>query len=233
MPPLSNLRDRLFQHIERRRLRWHFARVAARIEATRQGAQRSATLESLRSYADLGMFPRHGGPGRSRPVFVDDRGVRCAMAFLIENTTEADLVERVRQSANHAYIDDLRSDGALLRALDELDLSTDEAAAIQPGYSAGPGACIVAFAFQWLAAVAGLLLVPLVARSVARRRVRPLWPYALLSLLILAGAISYSGTRPVPVEEFGFGPMDAGLTLCGTAFTPRSVLAQIRRFSEP
>jgi hypothetical protein len=170
MPPLSNLRDRLFQHIERRRLRWHFARVAARIEATRPGAQRTATVEALRSYAERGIFPRHGGRGRSRPVFVDDRGVRCAMAFLIENTTEAGLVERVRQSANHACIDDLRSEGALLRALDELDLTTEEAAAIQPSYPVGPGACLAAFAFQWVAAVAGLLLIPLVARFRSVRR---------------------------------------------------------------
>jgi hypothetical protein len=231
---LANLRDSLFQVIERRRLRWHFARVATRIESTRPSAKRSATAMSLGAYAKLGMFPRHGGRGRPRPVFVDDRGVCCAMAFLIANTAEAGLVDRVRESANHAYIDDLQADPALHRALEELNISTEEAAAIQPCYPVGPGACLVAFVLQWTAAVAGLLLVPLTARSIGRRRVRPIWAYVLLSLLILTGAASYSMTTPEPLADgqvFRLCSTGPDFTVCGTAFTPRSVIAQIRRFS--
>jgi hypothetical protein len=236
MPVLSSLRSTLFEAIERRRLRWHFARVAARIESTQPSPTRLATVRALRTYAERGVYPRHGGHGRPRPVFVDDRGVCCAMAFLIENTSAAGLIKQVSESANHAFVDDLRANGALTVALDELNISVEEASAIQPCYPVGPGACLVAFFFQWAAAVAGLLFVPLTVRSVRRRRLRPLWAYAILSLVILGGAASYSITTPEPLpdgEVFRFCSGGPDYTFCGTAFTPRSVIAQIRRFSDP
>lgn len=96
---------------------------------------RKTNIALLHGYTEAGRFPRNlDFPNERRPYFVDDRGVQCAMAYLIAKSGRTDIVERVRTTNNNAYIRDLTSDTALLAWLDDAGLSVEEAARIQPTY---------------------------------------------------------------------------------------------------
>jgi hypothetical protein len=105
-------------------------------------AQRSArarNVELLRGYREHGVFPRNiDFAGGREPYFVDDRGVLCAMAYLIAASGRHDIVERVRSTRNNARIRELADDPALVAWLDEAGLSLAEAGRIQPSYGYPP-----------------------------------------------------------------------------------------------
>ncbi len=130
-----------FEASEQARIRAHLlhAETAARARATpdlskAQRARRTAALDALARYREAGRFPVNVDVVGRAPVFVDHRGVRCAMAELLHGTGEDALVERVAATNNLARIHDLASDSALLRWLEHHGLTVDEAAAIQPTY---------------------------------------------------------------------------------------------------
>ncbi len=100
-----------------------------------QRAARAHHVAGLRAYRQRGVFPHNHGPrGPRTPVFVDEHGTRCAMAYLIECSGEKDLVSRIARSCNLARIRDLANDPALVVWLDRNGLTLDEAARIQPEY---------------------------------------------------------------------------------------------------
>ncbi|MEO8699564.1 MAG: hypothetical protein ABI867_05945 [Kofleriaceae bacterium] len=104
-----------------------------------QRARRAMLIAELARYRDRGVFPRNLQFDRPTPYFIDDRGVRCAMAHLIETHGGAALVARVAATANTAYIRDLAGDAELRGWLDANGLTTAEAARIQPSYPRAPG----------------------------------------------------------------------------------------------
>ncbi|HEX7336720.1 MAG TPA: nuclear transport factor 2 family protein, partial [Gemmatimonadales bacterium] len=74
-------------------------------------------------------------PDRAMPFFRDSDGVPCAMAYLIDRSGRADLVDRVALTRNNAFIAELADDPDLRAWLDSAGLSVAEAARIQPGYA--------------------------------------------------------------------------------------------------
>jgi hypothetical protein len=135
-----------FEARECARLRAHFDRVLARLDARDvsklSAAQRRARLQAIQAlgaYSRAGRFPRNRGESaRATPIFVDQEGRRCAMAYLIETSGGAGLVARIAATTNLARIHDLSGDSDLGRWLAEAGLTLDEAADIQPQYGPDP-----------------------------------------------------------------------------------------------
>ncbi|HXU81974.1 MAG TPA: hypothetical protein VN914_11295, partial [Polyangia bacterium] len=76
-----------------RRVRLHLARVEELLRArdtaglsSSQRRQRARLLEHLHRYWREGAFPHNQEVAGAVPTFVDGRGARCAVAFLVEQT---------------------------------------------------------------------------------------------------------------------------------------------------
>ncbi len=143
-PPRGS--ESLAPQLEAARLRAHFDSVdtelrdaqAVRLASSQQTA-RVTLIGWLREYRDAGEFPRNDRFPVARPIFRDERGALCAMAYLIERSGRGDLVDRVALTRNYAYIPELADDPALVAWLDSVGLSVAEAARIQPEYDYFPG----------------------------------------------------------------------------------------------
>src|SRR5919198_3666141 len=62
---------------------------------------RDRCIAELRAYRRRGAFPHnHRLRDRRTPVFVDEHGTRCAMAFLIEQSGDKALVSRIARTRN-------------------------------------------------------------------------------------------------------------------------------------
>lgn len=135
-----------FERAEATRLRKHFevveAELLARDVSLLTPAQREARaeqIEQLRRYAARGEFPRNAFfPGVSIPIFRDDRGNLCAMAFLVAASGRGDIVDHVARTRNNAYLPDLVDEPGLAQWLTEHGLTVAEAARIQPSYDGFP-----------------------------------------------------------------------------------------------
>jgi hypothetical protein len=132
--------------LEQVRLRAHFDSVLVELGArdvvhltAKQRDARSELITLLAEYRDEGRFPLNDRyADRLTPIFRDARGVTCAMAYLIERSGRADIVDRVERTKNLAYIDELAADRDLVAWLDSTGLSVDEAARVQPTYPPNP-----------------------------------------------------------------------------------------------
>lgn len=127
---------------EQARLRLHFDSVVAALRmsdvstlSSRQRSSRDSLVTWLGEYRNAGAFPLNDRWNGRTPIFRDARGVTCAMAYLIERSGRSDIVDRIAQSRNLAYIRDLTGDTSLVAWLDSSGLSVAEAARIQPTYA--------------------------------------------------------------------------------------------------
>lgn len=230
--------DRLHMACERMRLRLHFRQTVFLLRSAgahdgREPAARERTIRRLREYAAAARFPRHGGRGAPRPVFVDAAGTHCAVGFLLAAAGFAPLVDRIAAERNHARLADLAGVDGVPAALRAIGITPAEAARIQPTYTTSAD-CIPLFAFQ----VAALLLTPVLVlgiRHVVRPRdsgERTRFAARLLPLVILGavtvlawGAYPWRMYRD-PVPEPGgvsFSMTDPPLPLyCGCVFSAES-----------
>lgn len=103
-----------------------------------QRSSREARIADLEAYRLRGVFPHnHQHPDDLTPVFVDEHGTRCAMAYLIERSGADSLVRRIATTENLARIRELANDRELVAWLERNGISLDEAAQIQPEYGWG------------------------------------------------------------------------------------------------
>lgn len=121
------------------RARDHYLRVGAELasrdvselDAERRSA-RARLLAALAEYRERGDFGRRAGGAPERvPLFVDGGGRRCAVANLLHETGEDELVEAVRSLDNRAWVVDLAHEPAFLGWLDAHGITLWEAARIQ------------------------------------------------------------------------------------------------------
>jgi hypothetical protein len=139
---VSSTASRLEQrHAEAGRLRTHFDAVDLELRGRdtsiltpAQRAMRFTLISWLRDYRNAGMFPENTTLPNRAPFFRDDRGVLCAMAYLIARSGRTDIVDRVARTKNNAYIPELAGDHDLARWLEDAGLTVTEAARIQPDY---------------------------------------------------------------------------------------------------
>ena len=133
---------------ERERVQQHIARAEMLARgrdlnalSPLQKLVRSLLLQCLGEYRDAGQFPHNRDFAKRTPYFIDARGVRCAMAHLLEVGGEHELVQRIARERNNATIAQLADEPRLLAWLAAAGLTVQEAAAIQPFYCAEPSDC--------------------------------------------------------------------------------------------
>ena len=130
--------------LETRRIRGHLLDVEGvlRRRATdalsaAQKERRNAALNWLREYRERGEFPRNHTHAGRVPVFVDEHGTPCAVAYLLQRSGREDLVREIAGADNNVYAWELAGDARFSKWLDETGLTLDEAARIQPAYADG------------------------------------------------------------------------------------------------
>lgn len=132
-----------FEGLERTYLQSHFAWVLCVLRAQRHrdwSAQkllaRERTLVALALYLERARFPRNTSDRPLAPCFVDDRGNPCAVAHLMLETGEDDLVSTISRQQNLAWLSALAAPG-LDEWLESAGLTAAEARLIQPCYYGG------------------------------------------------------------------------------------------------
>lgn len=103
-------------------------------------ARRLEVIAHLRQYRLRGEFGTNPHRGGDRvPLFVDDAGRRCAVAWLLDSTGHGALTLDIHRDHNAAWVAELVGDGRLVQWLREHGLSAVEAVRIQyPGPDAVP-----------------------------------------------------------------------------------------------
>jgi hypothetical protein len=122
------------------RLRQHFKRVenilrkrdTSHLPEALQKA-REAQLESLHRYAERSIFPRNHSKKSYTPCFIDREGRECAVAHLLMQSEQNELVQTIVQKANYAYVPQMNFP-ELEQWADESGLTKEEVALIQPTY---------------------------------------------------------------------------------------------------
>ncbi|MXW68074.1 MAG: hypothetical protein F4Z72_13885, partial [Gemmatimonadales bacterium] len=151
--------------LEARRIEGHLRDVeeALRRKATdalsaAQRERRNTALNWLREYRERGEFPHnHTHAGGRVPVFVDEHGTPCAVAYLLQRSGRENLVREIAGADNNVYAWELADDGRFSEWLDEMGLTLEEAARIQPNY-ADYCLCIVAEAMEWTPPPGGIAM---------------------------------------------------------------------------
>jgi hypothetical protein len=97
------------------------------------GAARSREIARLRTYRNHGRFPHnHRILGRT-PTFIDERGVPCAVGYLMQQSGARDLASTIARTDNNVYIEYI-ADGPALEWILHSGLTQEECATIQPSY---------------------------------------------------------------------------------------------------
>ncbi len=107
------------------------AHVSHLSEEQRQNRERG--LEELLSYAQAGEFPQNLTFSGRRPVFIDQRGVHCAVGYLIMKSGHSELSNRISRNMNYYYLKRME-DKELNDWVECSGFTLDELAWIQPGY---------------------------------------------------------------------------------------------------
>ncbi len=132
---------------ERSRIRAHLERVEEELRSAPTShlpeevrAARHRQVEVLREYRERGIFPRNlAYPHAKVPVFVDDRGVHCAVGYLLHRSGADSIVTRIAEGRNFARVPELADEPGLAEWLASVGLSLEEAARIQPAYCGNGG----------------------------------------------------------------------------------------------
>lgn len=95
--------------------------------------RRRESLGHLQFYATRGLFPENLTHSARRPMFIDHRGVHCAVGYLISASGHSDLSNRISANMNTHYLMDM-DDDRLVSWVAESGFTLEELAWIQPGY---------------------------------------------------------------------------------------------------
>lgn len=135
----------------------HLASVLERLEARDVSglsatlrARRELLIERLSEYRERGIFPSHHGLPGIAPVFIDEEGRSCAVAFLMAESGSRELAGRVATMQNNAYVPEITTPG-VLQWIEESGLDAEECALIQPSY----GGCPIPASLGCIIGVAG------------------------------------------------------------------------------
>jgi HEAT repeat protein len=120
------------------KLRTVVAELASRDDSQLPAEKRMARTRAialLSKYAERGDFTVHHEEWpRTKPLFIDEYGTRCALASVLDGFGEDAVVRRLAVECNDAYVAEIPDDPEIARCLAEIGLTIDEAAYIQdPG----------------------------------------------------------------------------------------------------
>uniref|UniRef100_A0A0G4IEA9 Uncharacterized protein n=1 Tax=Chromera velia CCMP2878 TaxID=1169474 RepID=A0A0G4IEA9_9ALVE len=138
------------------RIRTHLQYVTERLKkspedgsrlSTDQLGKRQAMIKHLEAYTERGFFPRNTEMPKRNPIFIDQEGRPCAVAFLMQKSENEAMAARVDALAHSQKVLQMASDervkGDLSRFASDNGLTIDELAMIQPGYAPDPAAMLV------------------------------------------------------------------------------------------
>jgi hypothetical protein len=127
------------------RLNQHFDRALPHLRAlptehltALQTWVRVLLIDELEHYVRQGAFPRNYVSKDRTPVFVDPEGRPCAVAHLLQQSGEAELVSRIAAQSNLERVNRFDPVDALLHWLDAAGLQLEDAMVIQPSYDDVP-----------------------------------------------------------------------------------------------
>ena len=115
----------------------HVRAVLASAPATKPelAAKRAELLGYLDDYIAKGITPENRNLPWRTPVFIDDRGVICAVGYLIERSVGRALPERIAAAHRFEFLEDIARAMPEVRAwIEGSGMTLDELASIQPGY---------------------------------------------------------------------------------------------------
>lgn len=129
---------------ERKRVKTRLRSVESQLRRAETGhlseklrESRKANLDHLHAYWVAERFPINTEhPGKRVPYIRDTRGTLCAVAYLLEKSGEAELINDLAESDNHVRVRDVNG-GPLIDWLEGSGLTQEEAACIQPTYDFG------------------------------------------------------------------------------------------------
>ncbi|MFT4986489.1 MAG: hypothetical protein ACI8U0_002133 [Flavobacteriales bacterium] len=97
--------------------------------------KRFQLLAELEKYASDKKFPINTGHKSRQPYFIDDYGTHCAVGFLIAESGNEDLAQKISKEHNYDYIKDIKTE-ELFTWANEHGFTLDELKWIQPEYPA-------------------------------------------------------------------------------------------------
>jgi hypothetical protein len=136
-----NAYSKLNEYLHRKSIQTHLALTEAVLRnksvshlSLEQRTKREKNLDKLHEYWKRAQFPRNiENPGQRLPYIRDSFGTLCAMAYLIDESGDHELVDTLFHSNNHIYIKDV-NEGPVVEWLNRNGLSKEEAMRIQPTY---------------------------------------------------------------------------------------------------
>lgn len=143
--------------LETRRIQGHLFDVEGALRrrstdalSAAQRERRNTALNWLREYRERGEFPHnHTHAGGRVPVFVDEHGTPCAVAYLLQRSGREGLVRETAGAGNNVYAWELAADARFSEWLDETGLTLGEAARIQPNYAGYDLCCVEPASRAW------------------------------------------------------------------------------------
>lgn len=123
------------------RVQTHLAYVEAllrvRTVELKLRAARTRALNVLHDYWVAGEFPEGEATVGMLPTFIDNRGVRCAVAAIVEDTAGTGVIRAIDRRYHNAWIAQIDAP-ALAAWADASGFTRDELAMIQPSYPPRP-----------------------------------------------------------------------------------------------
>lgn len=99
----------------------------------KQVENRNKLLNKLQEYSENGVFPTNLYHNKRTPYFVDDNAVHCAVAYMMQQSGNEDLVANIKKEHNYDYIADIKTEGISAWA-NIFGFTIDELKWIQPSY---------------------------------------------------------------------------------------------------
>lgn len=210
-------------HAETARIRAHLLGAEQEMESrdvshltAPQREARGRALAALRRYRMAGRFPHnHRVPGARVPVFVDEHGTPCAMAYLIAESGSVALVQRIAATRNLALIRQLADDPELVAWLRANGMTAAVAARVQPTYGGEePEPTSDEFMWAYHAATGASTLSNAGLMYMSLRGESRMWSGlavagGALQTVIGIGGLGEASARPYGIFNTGFGATTA------------------------
>lgn len=98
-----------------------------------QRKSREATLNTLHSYWQNGIFPTNDKYVNRQPCFIDKYNTYCAVGYLMQQSGADEIAKDISKIQNYSYLSDIFHP-AMMKWVAASGLTLDELALIQPGY---------------------------------------------------------------------------------------------------
>ena len=131
LPENSTFNDQIVQHLSL--VVRHLKSVSTNHLSSTQRQHREDLLNELNTYAMQGVFPTNDFLSYQNPVFIDRKGVHCAVGYLMLKSGHENLAQEINMNQRFAYVIEI-THPQLKSWASMHGFTQDELAWIQPGY---------------------------------------------------------------------------------------------------